>query len=118
LRLRASRRGAGGVYAVLVFPHSTETRWLERLPTPGTRIRDRGGDSFWGRTWVVDEVLQSGLDTYTVHCVSRGEYRGRFRERLDDRTHDLSAELLEVARSTRDLVSEQVRARKKRNYLP
>jgi hypothetical protein len=103
---------------VLVFPHSTESRWLETIPTPGTRIRDRGGDSYWGRTWVVAEVLQSGRDMYTVHCVSRGEYLDRFRERLDDRTHDLSAELLEVARLTRDLVSERLRARKKRRYLP
>jgi hypothetical protein len=106
------------VYAVLVFPDSTEARWLETIPTRGTRIRDRGGDSVWGSTWVVDEVLQSGVDMYTVHCVSRSVYLGRFRERLDDRTHDLPAELLEVARLTRDLVSEQLRARKRRKYLP
>jgi hypothetical protein len=117
LWLRATRRGTGGVYAVLVFPHSTETRWLKTIPTPGMRIRDRGGDTYWGRTWVVAEVLQSGVDMYTVHCVSRGEYLDRFRERLDDR-HDLSAELLEVARLTRDLVSEQLRARKRRRYIP
>jgi hypothetical protein len=116
--LRAGRRGTGGVHTVLVFPDSTETRWLRALPTPGTRIRDHGGDIYWGRKWVVDEVLQSGVDTYTVHCVSQSEYLDRFRERHDLRTHDLSAELLEIARLTRDLVSEQLRARRKRNYLP
>jgi hypothetical protein len=116
--LRASRREAGGIYAVLVFPHSTETRWLARPPTPGTRIRDLGGESHWGRTWVVAEVLQSGSDLYTVHCVSRTEYLERLRERRDFRTDDLAAELLEIARLTREAVSEQFRARKRRNHIP
>jgi hypothetical protein len=110
--LRTSRRRRGGIYAVLVFPHSTETRWLEGLPTPGTRIRDHRG-----KTWVVDEVLQSGLDTYTVHCVSRGEYLDRFRERRDFRADVLAAELLEVARLTRDVVTEQLRTRRNRRYM-
>jgi hypothetical protein len=90
---------------------------LDRLPTPGTRIRDRGGDS-WGKTWVVDEVLQSGVDTYTVYCVSRGEYLDRFRERRDLLPNDLAAELLEVARLTRDAVTEPLRARRNRKDMP
>jgi hypothetical protein len=63
-------------------------------------------------------VLQSGADTYTVHCVSRSEYLDRLRERRDFRTDDLVAELLEAARLTRDAVSEQFRVRRHRRYMP
>ena len=51
-------------FCVLVFPDSTESRWFDRVPTPSTRLRSHGGDFYWGRTYVIDEVLQSGKDTY------------------------------------------------------
>jgi hypothetical protein len=101
------------VYCVLVFPDFNETRWFERLPKPGMRIRSAGGHGYWGRTWVVDDVLQSGRDLYTVFLVDRREY---IRKRRDRSEADLATELLEVARRTNESVQE-VRRRKK-NYLP
>jgi hypothetical protein len=100
-------------YCVLVFPDSSEGRWFDRVPAPGTRLRSRGG--FWGRTFVVDEVLQSGISTYTVFLVDRRRYVRNLRERSDG---DLAAELLELARRTNDTVSEARRRRKYRGYLP
>jgi len=61
---------------------------------------------------LVDEVLQSGRDLYTVFLVDRKEYARKRRERSEG---DLATELLEVARRTNESVQE-VRRRKK-NYL-
>jgi len=77
------------------------------------RIRSAGGHGYWGRTWVVDDVLQSGRDLYTVFLVDRTEY---IRKRRDRSEADLATELLEVVRRTNESVHE-VRRRKK-NYLP
>lgn len=96
------QRADGSVFCVFRYPDATASRWLERLPAPGTRVR-----SPTGRTWIVDEVLQSGRETYTVYCVSRR-----------DREGDLAAELLEAARRAREAVSERRRKRKYRSYLP
>jgi hypothetical protein len=90
-------------YCILRFPDSTENRWFSHLPTPGTRIWSHGGHWNYGRIWVVDEVLQSGRDTFTVHLVSRNE----FLERRQDRKPDLAADLLELARHTSATVSER-----------
>jgi hypothetical protein len=105
------------VYCIFHFPDSTEARWLDKLPTPGTRIRSRGGDGYWAQVWIVDEVLQCGQDTYSVFCVARSEYLDKLRN--PRRFHpDLGAELLELARHTREAVTEQRRRRKYRDYVP
>ena len=78
------------------------------------RLRSGGGRPDWGRTWVVDEVLQSGRNTYTVFCVARGDYLGKLRD-LD---LDLPTELLELARRTGETVSEARRRRRYSRYLP
>ena len=78
--------------------HYHDGRWYSRL------------------TWVVDEVLQSG-DTFTVSCVGRNEYLDKRRRSSDGRL-DLADELLELARHTRETVSEGRRRWKHRNYLP
>lgn len=110
---RSPKRPDAGVFCVLLFPDSAENRWLERLPPPGTRIRSRRG----GPRWVVDVVLQSGRDTYTIVCVGRREYLDALRHR-SDRPPDLAAELLEAARRTSEFVAERNRRRRFRNYLP
>ena len=102
-------------YCVLVFPDSTESRWFDRIPTPGTRLRSDGGDDYWGRTYVVDEVLQSGKDTYTVFLLERRQHVRNLRERSEG---DLAAELLELARRTNETVNEARRRIKYRDYEP
>ena len=62
---------------------------------------------------MVDEVLQSGRDLYTVFLVDRKEYARKRREHSEG---DLATELLEVARRTNESIQE-VRRRKK-NYSP
>jgi hypothetical protein len=109
---RDSRPTESGVYCVFLFPDSTESRWLVRTPTPGTRVRSGGGS-----VWVVDEVLQSGRDTYTVFCVPRREYRDARRHRSHDR-RDLAGELLEAARHASEAATERRHRRKFRRFLP
>jgi hypothetical protein len=99
---------------VLRFPDSTETRWFDRVPTVGARLRSRGSD---GRTWVVEEVLRSGRDTYTVFLVSHSDYVEALRSR-SERGPDLFDELLDLARRASDSVAERRRRRRNRNYLP
>jgi hypothetical protein len=111
-RLLARRHPSGEYFCILRFPDSTETRWLSRLPTPGTRLYSHGG-----RLWVVEEVLQSGRDMYTVFLVGRSEYLRHLHNRSRGRP-DLAAELLELARHTGATVTEQRRRRKYRHYLP
>lgn len=113
-RSRFARARAGG-YCVLVSPEFSEAAWLDRIPTRGTRLRRRGGHEFWGRTWVVDDVLQSGINTYTVFLVDRRQYVRSMRQRSET---DLAAELLELARRTRDTVDERRERWGRRDYLP
>jgi hypothetical protein len=89
---------------------------LRELPTPGARIHSQGGHYYPGRVWVVDEVLQSGSDTYTVFCTGRDEYLEHLRG--SSRHADLGEELLELARHTVATVKEQRRRRKYRDYMP
>jgi hypothetical protein len=112
--LRRSKRGNVGGYCVLLFPDSTETRWFDHLPTPGTRISSDRGHWSWSQVWVVAEVLQSGRDTYTVFCVGRREHLDRLRHRSSGKP-DLAAELLELARHTTETVTKQRRRWKYRN---
>jgi hypothetical protein len=64
---------------------------------------------------VVNEVLRSGLDTYTVFLVDRREYVRNLKERSED---DLAAELLELARRTGQMVADARRRRRYRDYMP
>jgi hypothetical protein len=118
LRLRTwrwpSARETTSGHCILVFPDSTEDRWFDRIPTPGTGLRSRRVQGYWGRTWVVNEVLQSGKDTYTVFLVDRREYARNLR----DREGDLAAELVELARRANESVNETRRRRQNRDYLP
>ena len=102
----------GGMFCVFLFPDSSENRWLDRLPPPGASVRSREG-----KAWTVDEVLQSGRETYTVFCVDRREYRDRNRRRSDGTT-DLATELLEAARNAREGVTARRHRRRSRHYLP
>jgi hypothetical protein len=54
--------GLPNVCLVLMTADSSEIRWVSAAPKPGERIQGR----FPGAWFVVDEVLQSGLVTYTV----------------------------------------------------
>jgi hypothetical protein len=116
-RVLASKPGRAGGLCVLRFPNSAETRWFDHVPTPGTRIRSDHGDAYWGHLWVVDDVVQSGRNTYTVSCVERREYVHNFRHGSDSKP-DLSAELLELARRASGTVIENWRRRKYRHYIP
>jgi len=66
---------------------------------------------------VVDDVVQSGRNTYTVSCVERREYLHNLRHGSDSKP-DLSAELLELARRASGTVIENWRRRKYRHYIP
>jgi len=65
--------------------------------------------------WVVDVVLQSGRETYTVFCVDPREHSGA-RRRRQDGASDLSAELLKAARRTSETVTERSHRRRFRDY--
>jgi len=64
---------------------------------------------------VVDEVLQSGKDSYTVFLLDRRAHMRNLRERSEG---DLATELLELARRTNDTVNEARRRIKYRDYEP
>jgi hypothetical protein len=51
------------VFLVLIFPDSTESRWVWELPRIGSEMKSR-----LGKKWRVEEVMQSGTYVYTVHC--------------------------------------------------
>jgi len=109
---RVSRHTDAGVHCVFLFPDSKESRLLVRQPTPGTRVRSRRGS-----VWVVDDVLQSGRDTYTVFCVPRRQYRDALRHKSDDR-RDLAAVLLEAARHASGAATERRHRRKLGRFRP
>jgi hypothetical protein len=109
-------RNVGG-YCVLSFPNSAESRWLDQIPPPGTRIHSYREYGYRRQTWVVDEVLQVGGITYVVFCVGQREYLDKLRNRPGFQP-DLAAELLELARRTRETVSERRHRRKYRYYIP
>ena len=49
---------------------------MRNRPKRGGRVKSSRGDE-----WIVADVLQSGVDTYTVTCVAPGEFE-RARERV------------------------------------
>ena len=116
----SAERPQPGVVCLLHFPDSIEERWFEKPPIPGTRLhshRSAYHDGRWytGQTWVVDEVRHSSVDTATVFCVGRSEYLDKRRRSSDGRL-DLADELLDLARHTRETLSERQRRWKHRNY--
>jgi len=88
------------VFLVLIFPDSSEFRWVYEPPRIGSKLKSRYGDS-----WRVEDVLQSGVNMYTVDC--RPQNLGRAG------TRDLAHDLFERARKA---MSPQERRR--RRYLP
>jgi hypothetical protein len=50
----------------LQFPDNSEIRYLERLPSPGERVKDT-----LGRWWVVSDVDNDTLGGYVVTCERR-----------------------------------------------
>ena len=93
------------VVVLLLFPDSSEIRDRDEPPRRGRRFR-----SGWGNVWVVDEVVASGVDTYTVTCVAP-------RRGLEG-TKDLTTDLLERARESISLPAIRRRRRETRRYLP
>ena len=72
------------VCLVLVTPDSSEIRWVSAVPKPGVMIHGR----FPGAWLVVDEVVQSGVMTYTV-------FGSTAPEALIDQARDLAADAVE-----------------------
>lgn len=111
LRQLLLRRSDEAFRCAFVFPTYTETRFLERLPTPGTLVRDR-----YGHSWIVTEVLQSGQRTYTVFAGPMTTYRESLRRGSGG--IDLAAELLNVARQSLNAAGRGRRRWRNRDYLP
>jgi hypothetical protein len=113
LRLRSlfSRRAGEPYRCAVVFPRYTETRLLERLPSPGARIRDH-----WGNSLIVTEVLQSGQRTYTVFAGTMRDYRESLHRSSGG--VDLSAELLNLARQSATVTAKTRRRWRNRNRSP
>ena len=58
--------------AVFLFHGSAEIRPVRKRPKRGVRVKNSRGDE-----WIVGDVLQSGVDTYTVTCVAPREFDSR-----------------------------------------
>ena len=61
-------RVASTTRAVFLFHDAAELRWVRTVPRHGGCVR-----SSRGTDWIVDDVVRSGVDTYTVTCVAPGE---------------------------------------------
>ena len=55
--------------AVFLFHDAAELQWVSKVPRHGGCVR-----SSQGTDWIVDDVVQSGVNTYTVTCVAPGEF--------------------------------------------
>ena len=91
------------VCLVVVTPDSSEIRWVPEVPEPGVRLPGR----FPGEWLVVDEVLQSGVMTYTVFCSTAPE--GRMDHAMD--------QALDLAAGALDRVQESVPPALRRSRL-
>ena len=69
---------------MLITPDSSEIRWVSAVPKAGEKIPGR----FPGASFVVDDVLQSGLTTFTV-------FGSTAPEGLIDQARDLAADAAE-----------------------
>lgn len=54
--------------AVFLFHDTSELRWVSKAPRHGVRVRSNQGTD-----WIIDDVVRTGVDTYTVTCVAPGE---------------------------------------------
>ena len=72
------------VCLVLITSDSSEIRWVSLVPKPGAKIPGR----FPGVWLVVDDVLRSGVRTYTV-------FGSTAPEGLMDQARDLAADAVE-----------------------
>jgi hypothetical protein len=74
-QLRDTRRVFGApattTRALYMFHGASELRRVRNPPHRGARVRRAEGED-----WIVDEVLQSGANTYTVICVAPREIAG------------------------------------------
>jgi len=82
------------VCLVLITPDSSEIRWVPTVPEPGVRLPGR----FPGESLVIDEVLRSGVMTYTVFGSTPPE--GRMDHAID--------QALDLAAGAIDRVQESV----------
>ena len=82
------------VCLVVVTPDSSEIRWVPTVPEPGVRLPGR----FPGESLVIDEVLRSGVMTYTVFGSTPPE--GRMDHAID--------QALDLAAGAIDRVQESV----------
>jgi len=82
------------VCLVVVTPDSSEIRWVPEVPERGARLPGRFPESWL----VIDEVLQSGVMTYTVFGSTAPE--GRMDHAID--------QALDLAAGALDLVQESV----------
>ena len=64
--------GTRATRAVFLFHGSAELRRVHKRPRRGNRVKNSRGDE-----WIVADVLQSGVDTYTVTCVAPREFGSR-----------------------------------------
>lgn len=80
----------GHANIVIRFPGTTELWPLEEPPRRGQRIRNNRGDVCF-----VTDVLQSGINTYTVTCVGRRDFLDDLRQRSPA---SLTSELVAVTR--------------------
>ena len=79
---------------MLITPDSSEIRWVPEVPEPGARLPGRFPESWL----VIDEVLQSGVMTYTVFGSTPPE--GRMDHAID--------QALDLAAGAIDRVQESV----------
>ena len=54
------------VGVVFLFPDSAEVRYLSRPPAPRTRVRSSNG-----HVWIVSNVVRTGENTFSAHCVAQ-----------------------------------------------
>ena len=88
------------VLLVVLFPDSSESRWVNEPPRLGSKLRSQYGDS-----WRVADVVQSGVSMYTVDCRTQNPGPAV--------TRDLARDLFDGARKT-----VRRRERRRREYLP
>ena len=99
-------RPSPSVQLVLVIPGAVpQSAWADKKPRPGDRIQD-----YYGQSWRVGEILQSGRATYTVICEPTSSSLAAVPE--------LASELLGRARKAVSLSKRKRRSRRRRGYIP
>jgi hypothetical protein len=99
------------VCVVARLPDSIELGYCSRPPRRGQRVQSHSG-----KMWFVSDVLQSGLNTYTVVCSGPDVFLGILRG--PNSREDLAWELLSPARKPIRLQAEKGRDKRRRGVLP